>query len=185
MNQLEEIPVFLRSSLGSVAALPNLSLRDVYWVGGTRPSLHPYMRGAIFVAVNRPAEANRTRSKPIGLATTSVDAPSTGWIICGDSLHRAEWRSRASSFLEWIGSSAATPEPCRRGGHWQGHCHFACSIVILGFSDRFRKLERITSIGPVGGCFRPHAFRGSSTPSLSLVAARPNREQPPPAASTL
>jgi hypothetical protein len=37
----------------------DVSLRDVYWVGGQKQSLHPSMNGAMFVIVNH------RRKKPI------------------------------------------------------------------------------------------------------------------------
>ena len=49
----EEIPLFLRRSLASIAGLPDVSLRDMFWVGGPRASLHPYLRGSLLVCLNR------------------------------------------------------------------------------------------------------------------------------------
>jgi transcriptional regulator with XRE-family HTH domain len=61
----EEIPLFLRGSLASIAGLTDVSLRDVFWVGGPRASLHPYLRDSVFVFLNR---RNKTpalaRSRP-------------------------------------------------------------------------------------------------------------------------
>lgn len=51
--EFQEIPLFLRHSLSMVAGLPALSLRDVFWAGGRTVSLHPYLKDAVFVSVNR------------------------------------------------------------------------------------------------------------------------------------
>jgi hypothetical protein len=51
--EFQEIPLFLRHSLSTVAGLPDLSLRDVFWSGGRTVSLHPYLKDAVFVSVNR------------------------------------------------------------------------------------------------------------------------------------
>jgi len=51
--EFEGIPFFLRSSLSTVAGLPGLSMRDVFWTGGRTDSLHPYLKNAVFVSVNR------------------------------------------------------------------------------------------------------------------------------------
>jgi hypothetical protein len=51
--EFQEIPLFLRHSLSTVAGLPDLSLRDVFWTGGRTVSLHPYLKDAVFVSVNR------------------------------------------------------------------------------------------------------------------------------------
>lgn len=53
VTRLREIPYFLRGSLVELTGLADLSLRDVFWIGGNRTSLHPYLRNALFVAVNR------------------------------------------------------------------------------------------------------------------------------------
>jgi len=51
--EFEEIPLFLRRSLSAVAGLPGLSVRDVFWIGARTGSLHPYLKDAVFVSVNR------------------------------------------------------------------------------------------------------------------------------------
>ncbi len=51
--EFQEIPLFLRHSLSTVAGLPGISLRDVFWTGGRKASLHPYLKDAVFVSVNR------------------------------------------------------------------------------------------------------------------------------------
>jgi hypothetical protein len=53
VEEFQEIPYFLRESLGDLTGLPSFSIRDVFWVGGGRHSLHPYLKGAVFVAVDR------------------------------------------------------------------------------------------------------------------------------------
>jgi hypothetical protein len=51
--EFQEIPLFLRHSLSTVAGLSGLSVRDIFWTGGRTVSLHPYLKHAIFVSVNR------------------------------------------------------------------------------------------------------------------------------------
>jgi hypothetical protein len=46
-------PFFLRGALPSLLGLTDLSLHDVFWVGGQRPVLHPSLSGALLVVVNR------------------------------------------------------------------------------------------------------------------------------------
>ncbi len=53
VTEFQEIPLFLRHSLSTVAGLPGLSVRDIFWTGGRTVSLHPYLKDAIFVSVNR------------------------------------------------------------------------------------------------------------------------------------
>lgn len=53
LKEFEEIPLFLRDSLSTVVDLPDLSLRDVFWTGGTSGYLHPLLKDALFISVNR------------------------------------------------------------------------------------------------------------------------------------
>lgn len=52
LGVFEEVPIFLRHSLPTFTGLPNLSLRDLFWTGGTSSSLHPLLKDAFFVSVN-------------------------------------------------------------------------------------------------------------------------------------
>ena len=53
LKQWEEVPFFLRKSLSELTRVPNLSVSDVFWVGGDRDPIHPWLDGAEFVAINR------------------------------------------------------------------------------------------------------------------------------------
>jgi len=53
IEQWEEIPLFLQRSLNELAGIPKLSLSDVYWVGGDKNPIHPWLLNATFVVVNR------------------------------------------------------------------------------------------------------------------------------------
>ncbi len=48
-----ELPFFLHNSLPCLLQLPKLSVRDVFWVGGTKRVVHPYFAGAFLLAVDR------------------------------------------------------------------------------------------------------------------------------------
>jgi hypothetical protein len=48
-----DVPFFLCGSLASLSGLPEISLRDVFWVGGQRRAMHPSLVGALFVIVDR------------------------------------------------------------------------------------------------------------------------------------
>ena len=52
-KELEEIPFFLRKALPSMVGLPDLSVRDLFWASTTEELVHPYLQGAVFLAVNR------------------------------------------------------------------------------------------------------------------------------------
>jgi len=48
-----DIPLFAKDAFAFSAGLKNLSLADVFWVGGERNPIHPYLVRATFVVVNR------------------------------------------------------------------------------------------------------------------------------------
>jgi hypothetical protein len=48
-----EVPFFLRHALPTILGLPNPSIRDLFWAGATGEFVHPYLRDAAFLAVNR------------------------------------------------------------------------------------------------------------------------------------
>jgi hypothetical protein len=53
LNRWEEIPLFLSGSLSELTGIKNFSLSDIFWVGGEKTPLHPWLTNATFVAVNR------------------------------------------------------------------------------------------------------------------------------------
>jgi hypothetical protein len=53
LERCEEIPFFLRESIGSLSGLEDASLNDFFWVGGNYDVLHPYLTNGLFALVNR------------------------------------------------------------------------------------------------------------------------------------
>lgn len=53
VKRWEEVPLFLRRSAGELTRVPNFSVSDVFWVGPDAASIHPWLEGAEFVAINR------------------------------------------------------------------------------------------------------------------------------------
>ncbi len=58
-KQFGDLPLFLESALPSLSGLLHFSLRDVFRVGGGANLLHPALRGAVFVLVNRRSKKPR------------------------------------------------------------------------------------------------------------------------------
>jgi transcriptional regulator with XRE-family HTH domain len=58
-----DLPLFLGSALASLSGLSHISLRDVFWVGGQANPLHPALRGAALVLVNRRSKKPRIFSR--------------------------------------------------------------------------------------------------------------------------
>jgi transcriptional regulator with XRE-family HTH domain len=52
-RRLGELPYFLHNSLASLFGLRNISVRDIFWTGGIRESIHPSLADALFVVVDR------------------------------------------------------------------------------------------------------------------------------------
>lgn len=53
IEQWREVPLFARHSLAVLSGLKNLSMSDVFWVGGDPNPIHPYLANATFAVVNR------------------------------------------------------------------------------------------------------------------------------------
>lgn len=86
----QEVPLFLRHSLGELTGLKSASLSDLFWVGGDDAPIHPWLAGASLVAVNRrvkkPARAKATLDQPLYLILER-----DGSYLCGCcALHRGE-----------------------------------------------------------------------------------------------
>jgi len=71
LEQWEEVPIFLRNSLSELTGLKNLSISDVFWVGGDEAPIHPLLINATFVVVNRrvknPAQSRTACEPPLSL----------------------------------------------------------------------------------------------------------------------
>jgi hypothetical protein len=52
-ERCEEVPFFLRESIGSLYGLGDVSLNDFFWVGGKYDVLHPYLENGLLALVNR------------------------------------------------------------------------------------------------------------------------------------
>ena len=53
LGQCQEIPLFLRDSFGYFSGSAHVSLDDLFWVGGDKDPLHPYLAEGLLVMVNR------------------------------------------------------------------------------------------------------------------------------------
>ena len=53
LQQFQEIPFFLRDSLGWFSPSGHVSLDDFFWIGGEGNPLHPYLENGLLVLVNR------------------------------------------------------------------------------------------------------------------------------------
>ncbi|MGA9391227.1 MAG: helix-turn-helix transcriptional regulator [Candidatus Sulfotelmatobacter sp.] len=53
LERCEEIPFFLRQSIGPLSGLEDASLDDFFWIGGEYDVLHPCLANGLFAIVNR------------------------------------------------------------------------------------------------------------------------------------
>jgi len=53
LGQIRDLPHFLAGALPEVTGLAAPAVRDVFWLDGNRVSFHPYLRGALFIIVDR------------------------------------------------------------------------------------------------------------------------------------
>jgi transcriptional regulator with XRE-family HTH domain len=52
-RRFKRLPYFLHRALSTLFGLPDFSVRDVFWAGGTRGSIHSYSAGALFLVIDR------------------------------------------------------------------------------------------------------------------------------------
>ncbi len=53
LDRLAELPLFVREACPSLSGFEDMSLRDVFWVGGHQDVMNPLVIGALFVIVDR------------------------------------------------------------------------------------------------------------------------------------
>jgi hypothetical protein len=106
-RQFVEFPLSLSGSLASIFGLPELSLRDAFWLGDSFESLHPSLIGARFLIVDRKRKTPHTR-----LEVTVRDQPlyvlrrRDGTCFCGscalhgDSIVIRPWTSGLPKLLK-------------------------------------------------------------------------------------
>jgi hypothetical protein len=84
VNQWQEVPLFLRFSLGDVTGLKSLSVSDVFWVGGDKAPRHPLLVNARLVVVNRRARKPRPLAEdPICEGSLYLVLRRDGSYLCG------------------------------------------------------------------------------------------------------
>lgn len=83
LGKCEEIPFFLRESVGALSGLTEPALDDFFWVGGERNALHPSLTNGLLVIVNRRKRRPfHFRSKPIWQQPLYVLQKRDGTYLC-------------------------------------------------------------------------------------------------------
>lgn len=66
LEQIGDLPLFLRNSLDTLSSSPKIALDDFYWIGGEHNVLHPYLYNGLIAIVNRRRKtAFHFASKPL------------------------------------------------------------------------------------------------------------------------
>jgi hypothetical protein len=84
IEQWREVPLFAGHALAGVAGLKNLSMSNVFWVGGDPNPIHPYLANATLAMINR-----RMKRPPRSAAQTLWEQPlylllrRDGSFLCG------------------------------------------------------------------------------------------------------
>jgi len=82
--QWEEIPLFLKDAMADLSGIRDLSMRDVFWVGGERNVIHPYLENATFAVVNRRLKKpGKTTARTVWEQPLYVVLKRDGGFLCG------------------------------------------------------------------------------------------------------
>lgn len=80
----EEIPLFLKDAMADLSGIRDLSMRDVFWVGGERNVIHPYLENATFAVVNRRLKKpGKTTARTVWEQPLYVVLKRDGGFLCG------------------------------------------------------------------------------------------------------
>jgi hypothetical protein len=84
LARVEEVPFFLRGSIGPLSGLMNPTLKDFFWIGGTANARHPYLAGGLLAIVNRhKKKPDGCDSKPLWQQPLYVILRRDGTYLCG------------------------------------------------------------------------------------------------------
>ena len=84
IDQWEALPLFITSALPEISGLKNVSLSDIFWVGGNHNPIHPSLVGASLVAVNRRVKVpSRTTAPTVWEQPVYIVLLRDGSYVCG------------------------------------------------------------------------------------------------------
>ena len=84
IDQWEEIPLFAKDAMADLSGITDLSIRDVFWVGGERDVIHPYLENATFAVVNRRLKnPGKTTARTVWEQPLYVVLKRDGGFLCG------------------------------------------------------------------------------------------------------
>jgi hypothetical protein len=84
LHACEEVPVFLRSAITNISGLSSPSLRSLFWIGGIKNPLHPYLANGLLVSVDRHRQKPiDSRSRPVWQQSLYLVLKRDGTYVCG------------------------------------------------------------------------------------------------------
>ena len=89
IDQWEALPLFITGALPEISRLKNVSLSDIFWVGGNQNPVHPCLAGAALVAVNRRVKIpSRTTAPTMWEQPVYILLLRDGSYVCGSCVLR-------------------------------------------------------------------------------------------------
>ena len=86
LGQFGDLPLFFREALPALTEMRQISLRDVFWAGGQATALHPALREALFLIVNRrPKKPQFSPRLPFWKQPLYVLQTRDGSYLCGSA----------------------------------------------------------------------------------------------------
>ena len=89
IDQWEALPLFITSALPEISGLKNVSLSDIFWVGGNHNPIHPCLVDASLLAVNRRVKIpSRTTAPTVWEQPVYIVLLRDGSYLCGSCVLR-------------------------------------------------------------------------------------------------
>lgn len=89
VDEWEALPLFITSALPEISGLKNVSLSDIFWVGGNQNPIHPCLAGAALAAVNRRVKIpSRTTAPTVWEQPVYILLLRDGSYLCGSCVLR-------------------------------------------------------------------------------------------------
>jgi len=84
IRRCEDVPVFLRGAIANISGLPSPSLKSLFWIGGIRNPLHPYLVNGLLASVDRHKQKPiDSRSRPPWQQSLYIILKRDGTYLCG------------------------------------------------------------------------------------------------------
>ena len=84
LRRCEEVPAFLRGAIAKISGLASPSLKSLFWIGGIRNPLHPYLVNGLLASVDHHKQKPiDSRSRPPWQQSLYIVLKRDGTYLCG------------------------------------------------------------------------------------------------------